>query len=349
MVKIKFLIYLSCVLFLGGCVFSIGPHVRMYTGTADFNTFPATRYFSKTEWNNEFFYAQNFNPELNVFHLLYWLNWLGDIAFWPIDAAGYTLLKPDEMSVDELGRIVMPRRWGELSEVCPHELDDAILLKIEPESGNLLFFVKSLGLYTREMMWVINANGVFESNITGMTDNGIEMMWDRISKRSGNKSISIWLSPPSLRFSFREYCLSVGDKGRVFTASHIRSPEGIGSVHFMSRIHGSSEKGAVLDIGMDKRYENFVGKITANRQSGEVMCVWTFLKDCVIISRDGKEEIKRPRQPWIECDLIKELNNLSGSDGRFFVPHVPHIKDDKERVNREVERFRKANERIPFY
>ena len=325
----------TCMFGLYGCR-SVGAHVREFTGTMDFGVYPATRYVWRTEWDDDFLKVKR--EEDLLFPFSYWLDLVVDTAFLPMDAIGCALFRPDEISVDENGRMVMPRRWGELSEVCPNELDDAIQLTIEPESGSLLvcgWTAPGSRMYERDLAWVVNTNGVFEFNMK-IKEEGLDCYYRTVSKRVGRQSIVIWLCPPSTENTWgREYRLASKDGDRrVFTHYPFtwwrKHPDR--TCLIMRVFEHDEDRPGRLSLGMDERYDSFVGKIAATRRNGELMCVWTFSVGEVVAARKGLPDIILERKPWIESELLKKLGTLrDGPHGeRHFA--VPHIKGRGKRA-----------------
>ena len=317
-----------CLFGLCGC-YSIGAHVREFTGTVDFDVYPATRYISRTEWDDDFLKVKR-EADL-LFPVSYWLDLVVDTAFLPIDAIGCALFRPDSMSVDECGRIVMPRRWGEYSEVCPNELDDAIQLTIEPESGSLLvcgWSAPGPRMYDRDLAWVVNTNGVFEFNMK-IKEEGLDCYYDTVSKRVGRQPIVIWLCPPDIwHFHCREYRLASQDGDRrVFNyypwTWWRKHPDR--ACLIMRVLEYGEDRPARLRLGMDEHCDSFAGKITATRRNGELMCTWTFSAGEVVVARKGFPDIVLERKPWIESELLEKLGTMSDrphGERHFSVPHI---------------------------
>lgn len=317
-----------CLLGLYGC-YSIGAHIREFTGTVDFSVYPATWYVSRTEWDDDFLKVRREDDLL--FPFSYWLDLVVDTAFLPVDAIGSALFRPYEMSVDECGRIVMPRRWGEFSEVCPNELDDAVQLTVEPEFGSFLvcgWSPPGPRVWERDLAWVVNTNGVFEFNMK-IKDEGLSCYYNTVSKRNDQQPIVIWLCPPSSENPWnREYRLAAQDGDRRVFMSYPytwwrKHPDR--ACLIMRVFEHDEDRPAKLSLGMDRRYDNFIGKITARRRNGETMCVWMFQKDKVVVARNALPEIAVQREPCSESELIRELNDMADKPAKercFSVPHV---------------------------
>ncbi len=315
-----------CLFGLYGC-YSIGAHIREFTGTMDFDVYPATRYVWRTEWDDDFFRVTR--EDNLLFPVSYWLDLVVDTAFLPVDAIGSALFRPDEMSVDERGRIVMPRRWGEFSEVCPNGLDDAVQLTVEPVSGSFLvcgWSPPGPRVWERDLAWVVNTNGVFEFNMK-IKDEGLSCYYTTVVKRNDQQPIVVWLCPPSTENPWnREYRLVAQDGGhRVFRAAPWARWRRLhwDRVSLIMRVQVERGDPGRLSLGMDRRYDNFIGKITARRRNGKTMCEWMFQKDKVVVARNALPEIAVQREPCIESELIRELNDMADKPAKercFSVP-----------------------------